>query len=169
MKRYLVAAAVAVTFGLGTANRAQAQISYTVPAFGGVIQGGNDFTRNGTSTFTNFFSPLLGTFSTSSSNLNTLFGRENFSTLNTPFTGFVSQTRGTAPTPFGPVSFTSLFTPRTGLLTEARFTNSKTNSTNTGTSTFFLNGFPITTGTGMMNGMNNNMNNNWSNNGWHHR
>jgi hypothetical protein len=62
MKRFVVAAAVAVALGLGTASKADAQIvySYNVPNAGGVVTGGTVLTPGGYKTFSNYYSPFTG-------------------------------------------------------------------------------------------------------------
>ena len=62
MKRFIVAAALAVALGLGTSSKASAQIvyGYSVPNAGGVVNGGTVFVPGGYKTFENFYSPFTG-------------------------------------------------------------------------------------------------------------
>jgi hypothetical protein len=62
MKRFVVAAALAVAFGLGTSGKADAQIVYTYnrPVGGGVVSGGTVFVPGGYKTFQNYYSPFTG-------------------------------------------------------------------------------------------------------------
>jgi hypothetical protein len=157
MKRYLVAAAVAVAVGLGTAEHAQAQISYTLPAYGGVLQSGNDLTPYGRDSFTNFYSPLTGYIGSSTQTFNTLYGRETYSSMYTPYTGLATQSRGIASTPFGPLNYSTYYSPYTGLLGEARFGNSSANSVNNaGVNNNFVGGYPNSYGNYGNGGYNNN-------------
>src|SRR5437870_1627340 len=62
MKRFVLAAALAVAFGLWSADKASAQIvySYNVPNAGGVVSGGTILTPGGYKTIDNYYSPFTG-------------------------------------------------------------------------------------------------------------
>jgi hypothetical protein len=62
MKRFIAAAALAVAIGLGSADKASAQIvyGYTVPNAGGVVQGGTVLVPGGYKTFQSYYSPFTG-------------------------------------------------------------------------------------------------------------
>jgi hypothetical protein len=62
MKRFVVAAALAVALGLGYSGKADAQIvyGYTVPNAGGVVSGGTVLVPGGYQTFNNYYSPFTG-------------------------------------------------------------------------------------------------------------
>lgn len=63
MKRFLAAAVLAATLGLGTSSQAHAQIvyGYTVPTYGGIGSTGTLAGPYGSTSFTNFYSPFTGT------------------------------------------------------------------------------------------------------------
>ena len=65
MKRFAIAAALAVALGLGTSGKADAQIvyGYSVPNAGGVSTGGTVMAPGGWGykTFNNYYSPFTGT------------------------------------------------------------------------------------------------------------
>src|SRR5262245_3063858 len=62
MKRFVVAAALAVALGLGFASKADAQIvyGYTVPNAGGVVSAGQIYGPGGFKTYNNYYSPFTG-------------------------------------------------------------------------------------------------------------
>jgi len=63
MKRFVLAAAVAVAAGLATAGKADAQIvySYSRPAPGGVVNGGAIVGPTAAQTYSTYYSPFTGT------------------------------------------------------------------------------------------------------------
>ncbi len=63
MKRFVVAAALAVALGLGSAGTADAQIvyGYTVPAPGGIVRGGTVIGPGAAKNFQSYYSPFTGT------------------------------------------------------------------------------------------------------------
>ena len=62
MTRFVIAAAAAVGFGLGSAGTADAQIvyGYNVPAGGGIMTGGTAYNGLGYQSFQKFYSPWTG-------------------------------------------------------------------------------------------------------------
>jgi len=64
MKRFVVAAALAVAVGLGTSGKADAQIvyGYSMPTYNGVVSGGTAYTPFGVQSFQKYYSPYLGSY-----------------------------------------------------------------------------------------------------------
>src|SRR5262245_60635368 len=62
MKRFIVAAALAVAIGFGTSVKADAQIvyGYNRPVGTGVVSGGTTFVPGGFQRFQNYYSPFTG-------------------------------------------------------------------------------------------------------------
>lgn len=62
MKRFVIAAAVTITLGFGTAGKADAQIvyGYSVPGGGGIYNNRTVVSPGGYQTYNNFYSPWTG-------------------------------------------------------------------------------------------------------------
>jgi hypothetical protein len=89
MKRFLIATLCAVALGLGTSNKAHAQIvyGYTTPVPGGVESTTTVANALGTQTFTNFYSPFTGTSYGQSTVTNNLGGAFTQTYGYNPWTG----------------------------------------------------------------------------------
>lgn len=97
MKRFLLAAALAVTFGMATSSKAHAQIvyGYSAPVYGGVQSTGTVITPYGGNTFTNYYSPFTGNIGQTAGTVVTPFGARTFSNYYSPFTGVIGQSYST--------------------------------------------------------------------------
>jgi hypothetical protein len=146
MKRFLLASAFVLVLGLGTSTKAHAQLvyGYTLPAFGGIEQSRTSLSSLGTQSSLNFFSPLTGTMTENTGNLNTLFGKGSFSSFNSPYTGMVSQSKGAIATPFGINAYSTYYSPFTGTVASSRLLPSNTSNANVAS---FLSGFSPFTNT----------------------
>jgi len=126
VKKFIVAAAVAMLIGLGTSSKAHAQLvyGYSIPTMGGLETSGLTLTPYGPQSYKDFYSPLTGYMSQTSGTMNTLFSRGSYTTISSPFTGTMTESRGTMMTPFGLASYLSYNSPFTGPVTQARLVNS---------------------------------------------
>jgi hypothetical protein len=126
VKKFIIAASVAMLLGLGSSSKAQAQLvyGYSIPTMGGMETSGMTLTSYGPQSYKDFYSPLTGYMSQTSGSMNTLFSRGSYTTISSPFTGTMTESRGTMMTPFGLASYLSYNSPYTGPVTEARLANS---------------------------------------------
>jgi len=63
MKRFVLAASLAIAFGLWSSGKADAQIvynTYNVPNAGGIVSGGTIMTPGAYKTVNNYYSPFTG-------------------------------------------------------------------------------------------------------------
>jgi len=146
MKRFLIATAVAMVFGLASTGKVQAQLSYgyTLPALGGVERHEGVFGNGINAASLSYYSPFTGTMTSSSGTINSLYERGSFSSFYSPFSGMVEQSIRAVATPFGPMTYSTYYSPYTGLLASVRPGNnlSTTNSSNFFNSFLPSNSFP---------------------------